>query len=459
MRIKIDQAPAFPLTLNVCELEIYKQYKMKYDQISDILDQNPAVLNAFHTDLSSWGSGDGRESTYSSEQFLRILIIKCLEGLSLRDVIIRVADSAILRNFARIFSGTIMNFTMLDTAFKKITPQTWEKINTLIAKYAKDDKHISGDTLRVDSTVCESNIHYPTDASLLWDSYRVTSRLIGYCAESDARLDLGNRFHHNKVKKLYTFIATQSSRKNDGAKRAVRTRTKALLHQVRRVAAIAVVMLEKSKCLPLLSDETNGLLMVLKDILVQVNHVILQSQRVINGETVPAVERIFSIFEPHTELLKRGKAYKPVEFGHMVTIGQVESKFISYYNVEEVSRHDIKIGDDAKNAHKIFWGEYPAKFTADKNYYAGPEHTEKWESKIDQYSVGKKGKKTQEEYDREHAEWFQFLQKFRAGCEGSISVLKRVFGLRRCLFRSFKSFASSIGCLVFCHNLVILSKL
>jgi IS5 family transposase len=96
-------------------------------------------------------------------------------------------------------------------------------------------------------------------------------------------------------------------------------------------------------------------------------------------------------------------------------------------------------------------------FAADKNYYIDMEDVSDWEEKIDTYGIGKKGRRTEQEYEREHSESFKSAQKFRAGCEGTISVLKRVFGLERCVYRSFKSFASAIGRLVFCHNLVLLA--
>jgi len=143
----------------------------------------------------------------------------------------------------------------------------------------------------------------------------------------------------------------------------------------------------------------------------------------------------------------------------MVTIGQTAEKFISYYRVDEKSLHDIPLGDDALKNHKRQFGAYPKEFAADKNYYGGPEHLSKWEEKISVYSVGKKGNRTEEETKREHGAMFRLLQKFRAGCEGTISALKRVFGLYRCLYRGFKSFASSIGSIVFCHNMVVLSRL
>jgi transposase, IS5 family len=458
MRKKIDVSPSFPLVVTNCELKIVADYQKKYDRISELLDVNPGILNAFHVDLRNWGSDDGRESSYSSEHFLRMLIVKCLEGLSFRDVVVRVSDSAILRNFTRLFSGDVMNFTVLNTAFKLVSPTTWDTIKDLLFRYARSERKISGDRLRLDSTVCESNIHYPTDTSLLWDSFRTAERLMGQCREADVRLDMGNRFHVAKIKKLYTFIATHGGQKRRGTQRKVRAFTRTLVERTDWVCGVSRDFIAHGETVST-GIEACALLTELKRVLPLMEHVVLQARRAFSGETVPASERIFSIFEPHTELLMRGKAHKPVEFGHMVSIGQTVEKFISFCRVEEKSRHDRVIGDEAREDHRKKFGVYPTEFTADKNYYGGPEHTEKWEERIKVYSVGKKGKRNEQETEREHSYLFKLLQKFRAGCEGSISVLKRVFGLRRCLNRGFTSFASAIGCLVFCHNLVVLSKL
>ena len=266
------------------------------------------------------------------------------------------------------------------------------------------------------------------------------------------------RFHIDKVKKLYTFIATHGKRKNKSTKRAVARDKDTLLERLEAVIAVAEEVVERGKeshC----NLQAKALLAKLEDYLPAMKQVLSQSARAFNGETVPACERVFSIFEPHTELLMRGKDHKPFEFGHLVQIGQTGQKFISYYEVAEKSRHDVDVVDDGLNDHRDSFDCYPDVFSADKNYYKSMENINEWEELIETFSVGKKGKRTPEEEAREHAPLFKLAQKFRAGSEGTISVLKRVFGLRRCLNRGFSSFASSIGCLVFCHNLVLLSKL
>jgi len=456
--MKIDRDPTFPLLFDDGELKIVSDYRLQYDSIGAILDLNPAVLDAVHKDLKDWGSDGGRDSTYSSEQLLRAILVKWMEGFSFRDTIVRIADSTILRNFTRLNSGKVMNFTVLDTAFKKISASTWDKINTIMEQWARKAEKITGNSLRLDSTVCESNIHYPTDAHLLWDCYRVASRSMEQIRKEDRILVLGHRFHTAKIKRLYTFLATRGNKKNKSTKRKVKKVQQVLLQRVEAIVATAQTVVDNGK------KTACGVLamvriMELESYLSDMRHVVAQSRRAFNGETVPASERIFSIFEPHTELLMRGKEHKPFEFGHLVQIGQTAEKFISFYAVEQLSRHDTEMVDPVLEDHKASFGSYPDEFATDKNYYKSMEHVAQWEEKIDIFSMCKKGNRTPEEIAREHGALFKLAQKFRAGCEGSISVLKRVFGLRRCLNRGFNSFAASVGCLVFCHNLVVLSRL
>jgi IS5 family transposase len=455
MRNKINIQPCFPFWSKVPK-EV-RDYHERYNRINTILDENPAILEAVHIDLSRPCSETGRQSTFSSEQFLRMIVVMVIEGDSFRKVIVRVSESDFLRNFTRIFSGKMMGFTELETAVKNITPETWEKINALLQRYAKRKKRISGKRLRLDSTVCETNIHYPTDASLLWDSFRVAARTMRQIVAVEPGLSMGNRFHDKKVKRLYTFVSTHGGQKRSN--RAVRRNMRKLEDKVDWICDVSHSFIRHAEKRGIQSIEARKYVEDLCAKLPLMRQIVRCARRVSNGEKVPASERIFSIFEPHTELLKRGKARKAVEFGHMVTIGQTGEKFISFYAVDKQSRHDTKVGDQALREHKKRFGEYPQEFTADKNYYGGVEHSAKWQNRISMYAVGKKGRRDKAETEREHGLLFRLLQSFRAGCEGSISVLKRVFGLYRCLFRGFKSYSASIGRVVFCHNLVVLSRI
>lgn len=457
MRKIINVQPCFFLNV-LDEGKIVTRFRQKYDKISEILDSHPEILNIFHKDLRNFGSSDGKGTTYSSEQILRMILVKGIEKLPYRKTIIRVAESDFLRNFTRLGMSKVMSFGFLCSAIKQISGACMKKINALLTDVATSDKKITGEYMRLDSTVSESNIHFPTDNGLLWDSYRVIARTIRQIHKEAPSLNLGNRFHDKKIKKLYTFIATHSRGKKKSVQRKLKRSMKTLIERVDQLCEITEVFINHAHSHYISSIMVQSLLSELARFLSLARQVVSQAYRSqVLGEKVAASERIFSIFEPHTELIKRGKAGSPVEFGHLVTLGQTKEKFISYYNVQEVSPHDTEMKDIALEAHKKQFGSYPNKFTADKNYWVDTDDIKNWEEEMALCAIAKKGRRNQEEYDREHSEDFKFMQRFRAGIEGSISVLKRAFGLDICRNKGFKSFASSVGCLVFCHNLVLLS--
>jgi IS5 family transposase len=167
---------------------------------------------------------------------------------------------------------------------------------------------------------------------------------------------------------------------------------------------------------------------------------------------VPNSEKLFSIFEPHTELLIRGKAGKAIEFGHMVLLQEVEDKFITDYDVFLRRPTDASLVDPILRSHKATFGCLPQSFTADKGFYESMAKLRELEEMIPNLSIAKKGKRTTAERDREHHPVFRDLQRFRAGIEGTISALKRAFKMSRCLYRSFATYCSSIGSHVFAHK-------
>ena len=149
-----------------------------------------------------------------------------------------------------------------------------------------------------------------------------------------------------------------------------------------------------------------------------------------------------------------GYGGKPVEFGHKVLIAQTGEKFISHYRVMPEREEDTALIDETLTAHSDLFGRLPDTLAADKGFYESTQQLAELEKKIKTVSICKKGRRTQAEEEREHGDAFREGQSFRAGVEGTISVLKRAFKLNRCLFKGYKNFASSVGCVVFCHNLV-----
>jgi IS5 family transposase len=175
-------------------------------------------------------------------------------------------------------------------------------------------------------------------------------------------------------------------------------------------------------------------------------------------ELVPNDRKLFSIFEPHTELLKRGKAGKEIEFGHMIQIQQVREKFIAEYEAFEKRPVEHQLVQPALQRHRRLFGEAPRQLTADKGYYESVDRLAELRSQISVVAIGKKGRRTPEETEWETDPAFRHAQRFRAGVEGTISFLKRILGLTRCFNKGWEHFAATAGQTVFSHNLLILSR-
>jgi IS5 family transposase len=466
VRIKLD--PQAALAFGGSHLKVTVQYYERYTVINQILLDVPEVLAAFHAEASKplEVACRKRRARFTSDQLLRAILVMEIEELSYRDTTIRIDDSEFLRRFVGIHYGPVMDYSTLAKIYKTIRPETWKTINRLLGAYAVHQEYIQGDALRVDTTASETNVHYPTDSSLLWDCYRVLARSLGelrvYDCESVGQGHLQTKF----VKGLALDIARRANPTESGQEKVERLYPP-LLEQVSHILTWAREA--RGRCEERFSrgaydSMTWGLVSTvlarMQSFEILTARVIDQAQRrVFGGESVPNSEKIFSIFEPHTELLKRGKAAKPVEFGHMVLLHQVENKFISDYEVFEKRPSDESLVDGILESHEQQFGHLPKDFATDKGFYESMEKLRKLEVIIPNVSIAKKGTRNAEETAREHATIFRALQRFRAGIEGSISFLKRCFKLGRCLYRSFNTFCSSVGSHVFAHNLVVLARL
>lgn len=435
-------------------IKIGQEYRAKYEALSRLLDDNPELLSLAHRDwqrlLST--SNKGRDG-YNSEQLLRALIVMFVEGCSYRDTIVRIDTSEFLQYFVRLGVGPTMDFTFLSRAYCNLSDTTVNHMNSVLAKYARDKEKISGEKQRMDTTVYETNIHYPTDSSLLWDSFRTLARLLRCIHKELPALKLNHRYHDKKVKKRATYIARNASSKSKSTQREVKKQYRDLIDSVRWIHGVGLQVLSK------LREHDYGASALLH-CLPLVERIINQAhQRVIEGKTLPPDEKLYSLFEEHTELIVRGKAGKPVEFGHKVLLAQTGEKFIHHYQVLERRVEDKDLLLPAIEAHKDLFDTYPDTLAADKGFYESMDQIASLEKDIKLVSIAKKGRRTEQEYQRETSDEFLAGQRFRAGSEGSISVLKRAFKLGKCFFKGFKNYAASVGLAVLCHNLVLLTRL
>ena len=453
MRSKTAQQPYLPLS-DKSSLKIVREYRERYRAVDELLGRNPDLLDRVHRRLSRFlsTSRKGRRSAYTSEQILRALVVMFLEGDSYRDVVIRIDESPFLREFVGLGWQPMMDFTFLSRAFGVLDETLWQELNTTLAVDALFEEKISGEQLRVDTTVVETAIHYPTESTLLWDGWRVLARLLRQARrEEPGRFPF--RLHDEKVKRLAQAISRGARSRKQSAQRKLRRLYRTLLDRVGRIV-------ERAESV---AAQLEPVFSVREDLLhfaALTRRVIEQTEvRVFENRHLPASEKVYSPFEPHTELIKRGKAGKPVEFGHTVLLGQTKEKFISQYRVMPQQIDETNLVDDLLAEHEVLFQGLPSVLTADKGFYESMDKIEALQDDIPVVSIAKKGKRNAAQAGREADEAFKAAQRFRAGIEGSISVLKRAFKLIRCLFKGYRNYASAVGCAIFCHNLIVLTRL
>jgi IS5 family transposase len=430
--------------------KVVRHYRARYRAISQVLDCNPKILSAVHQDLQSLSEGDstGREGDYTSENILRALVVQHLEGLPFREVVIRIGSEPFLQDFLRMRKRPVMDYSFLDKCFLAIRPETWKRVNELLGQYAVAQEMVRTSVIRTDTTVVESNIHYPTDASLLWDTWRVASRLL-IRAREIAPASVPHRFHDRKIKRLYLYVVRYMPSKSASRQRKVKQSFRTLIERTGWIVGIA-----REFCARAASRGNSALAplaLELQAYLSSMEKVVATARRVqVEGKKVPAAERVFSLFEQHTELIKRGRRQKPVEFGHKVLLCESAEKFITDYEVYKKQEPDCNLTESVIQRHEKLFGMRPKVLAADKGFCPAQEKFEELAKQVDTLAIPRR---MQDFLDKVLAHW----QAFRAGIEGTISGLKRAFRLVRCFFKGFKSFQRAVGLGVFCHNLIVVA--
>jgi IS5 family transposase len=453
MRLKAEALLQFGSGDDQHQNKIVREYRNQYKVIGRILDERPEILEMAHRDLAKLSkatSRRGRKADFTSENLLRAILVMQREGLDYREASVRIAESETLQDFCRLIKKRTIDFTLLNKAYGALRPETWEMMNHALGLGAVADEAVSIEHIRTDTTVTECNIHWPTDSSLLWDAYRVIAREMSRGRRLDP-LSCPGRFHVKKIKKMHLFVTRYSNSSSKKRLRRVRQEMKTLIVRVEEALKKAghfVAWAERSTSLELM-----GLGAVLADYLPVMRQVAdVARRRAFDGEKVPNRDKVFSIFEPHTELIVRGRRGRPIEFGHKVLLTQSKEKFITDFVVLEENRSDDDLLRMVLKRHEQKYGRRPESVAADMGFCPDAETYDELEEQVDYLGVPRR---TRDFGDAMMSVW----QQWRAGIEGTISCLKRAFRLARCCFRGFKNFTSAIGSAVFCHNLTILAKI
>jgi IS5 family transposase len=431
--------------------KVVRDYRARYRAISQVLDKNPEILDLVDRDLQklSQGGRKGRKGDFTSENILRALIVQDSEGLPFREAVIRIGGDAFLQDFLRMRKKAVMDYSFLDKCFLAIRPETWKRVNERLGRYGVGQGVVNPKVIRADTTVMESNIHYPTDSSLVWDIWRVATRLLERAREI-CRESVPHRFHTRKIKKLHLFITRYIASTSASRQQQVQARFRTLIERTEWIVAIAADFCEQFRSSS--NVELAAVALELRSFLPPMQQVVAVARRArVAGETVPASQRVFSLFEPHTELIKRGRREKPVEFGHKVLLCETAEKFITDYEVYEQQEADNQLTEAVIRRHEKLFGQRPVVLAADKGFCPEESKFQELAKLVQNLAIPRR---MQDFMDKLLAS----CQAFRARIEGTISGLKRAFRWFRCFFRGFKGFARSVGLGVFCHNLIVLAE-
>ena len=308
----------------------------------------------------------------------------------------------------------------------------------------------------------ETNIHYPTDATLLWDSVRTITRLV---EDLHDKLPNGVKGFTNRTRSARRRMQQIQRMTTQQRQQQQETKYRELLRITGQVVQNARQVVEQSKGSDAI-DVVAGL--VIDQLRQQItsycdlaDRVIDQTRRrVIEGEQVPSEQKVYSIFEDHTDLIKRGKALKPVEFGHKVFLAESAQGLITDYRVLTGNPADSDHVEVSLERHQQTFQHPPDWYAGDRGFYSADNVQHCQKAAVDRVCIPQRGgKKTAEQEALERSPAFKKAQRFRVGIEGRISVLFRGRGMKRCRAKGRERFEMLVGAAVLANNLMRIAQL
>lgn len=453
--------------LGFADLELWRQgvrLDPLLEKISEFLDRHHDLIAVVHTDLvrGCKQAARGRRGL-SADQVLRAVVLKQVKSWDYRELRERIADGLTLRQFTRFDAAPVPKHDAFHRAFVALTPDTLRRINDAVVAAAVQLGIEDGRQLRVDTTVVETDIRYPRDSGLLWDSVRVISRIVATLRRLAPEACRSFPDRTRRARRRMQEIARMRER-------AQRQRTLArkygdLIRVTTEVVVQAEAVIQRATRLQypdtITALQVEGYWREIAHFLPLARQVIDQAtRRVMRGETVPADEKLYSIFEPHTDLIKRGKAHKPVEFGHKVFLAESRRGLITDYRVLEGNPVDRDQLEPSVARHRDRFGAVPELYAADRGF-----HDRESGARVEQQGVKllaipqRGGTKTAERQAHEKTRAFKKAHAFRSGIEGRISVLFRGRGMKRCRWTGPERFELFVGAAVLANNLLRIAAL
>jgi transposase, IS5 family len=359
------------------------------------------------------------------------------------------------RDFCRIGLGKVPDAKTLARIGQAVTGDVIAELHRRLVELAQEKGVVEGRKMRVDTTVVETNIHYPTDSSLLGDGARVLTRTMKKIEKQTGKLKRGVRNRMRSVNKRVIAIALSTRHKGPEGEERRKKQYRGLLRLSRQILNDAKRVLgEVEQMSGKRKTGLEPLTTSLTEMAGRVRRVIGQARaRVFQGLTqLPG--KIVSLFEPHTEIIRKGKASKPTEFGKLVQIQEAENQIITHYEVFDERPSDRELLLPAVAAHQRILGRVPKLVAADAGFYSQAQERAAEELGVQWVAVPNRNTRSAERKKLERSRWFRKAQAWRTGCEGRISVPKRRHGLSRCRYHGAEGVKRWVGLGVIADNLI-----
>ena len=453
--------------ISFADLELMRQgmrLEPLLEAISKFLDGQHEMIERVRRDLVRGLKKPGKgRSGLTAPQVLRSLALMRVKNWDYRELRERIADGVTLRQFTEFYCDPVPKHDAFNRGFNRLTPQTLKAINDMVVQAAVALGLEDGARLRVDTTVVETDIHHPTDNTLLWDVVRVVTRLIGRLAKAlKLRRIKGFRDRRRSARRRMYEIQRMTTRQRQGRQTATYRELIGIAEEVVANAKAALANTSKLRGKDPVAAVTID---ALRD---QIAHYCGLGERVINqarrrvlgGEQVPTAEKIYSIFEPHTDLIKRGKVRTPVEFGHKVFLAESAKGLITQYEVLKGNPMDeVHVAPSLKRHHRAF-RRAPELYATDRGFFSEQNVTTCVQGAVNTVCIPQRGgSMTPQRQAYERSAVFKQGQRFRAGIEGRISVLMRGRGMKRCRAEGAERFTLFVGAAVLANNLMIVAAL
>jgi transposase, IS5 family len=428
------------------------------EQILQFVIQNAALVESVRQQLD-FGLKEPKTGRggLTAEQTILSLILMRIKNWDYRELAERIADGYTLRLFTQFYSQRVPKHDAFNRAHNRLTRETVQFVNDAVVQGAVSAGLEDGDTLRTDTTVTQTDIHWPTDAALLWDTVRVLTRwmqrLHKIVPHEMPRFSNSTRVARRRMLKLQRMTPAQREHHQVSTYKQLLAITEDVLDDAR-----AAVEATQHSCGRTPNDvfAIEALRKQITDLCPLSDRVVHQTRRrIIDGEQVPAIEKIYSIFEPHTALIKRGKVGTPIEFGHKIFLAETAQGLITQYLVLDGNPSDEDHIQDCLQRHHDTFGYFPDTLATDRGFDSAANQKLCQEAGIALVCIPQRGgKKTPARETFEKSPAFKKGQCFRAGIEGRISVLFRGRGMKRCLAEGKDGLALLVGMAVLTNNLM-----